>query len=91
MEAIFSSHRGRLMTVVVIAIAMSGCDAAGPRETPESANMEDTPIVSRDGGVVLSKSAAIELADFITAVQFDADFPISSRIKAQQIMPMLHF
>jgi hypothetical protein len=36
----------------------------------------------REGGVVLSKRASDELADFVAATQFDAVFPISARLHA---------
>lgn len=77
--------RNGIAMVSAIALALSGCDSVGPGSAPQSVEPEDetgSRFSYREGGVVLSKRASDELADFVAATQFDAVLPMLIRIQS---------
>lgn len=78
-------RRSGIAVASTVALFISGCDGVGPSVKDKSGTAGDPPDTRfsyREDGVVLSKSASIELADFVGAVQLDAVFPMSARINS---------
>ena len=78
-------RRSGIAVASTVALFMSGCDGLGPSVGDQSGGTDDLsePRFSyREDGVVLSKNASLELADFVGAVQLDAVFPMSAAVRS---------
>ncbi len=85
MYDVLTPRRSGMAMASAVAFLISGCDAAGPGSNPQSVETGESPdsrLTYREGGVVLSKTASDELADFVSATQFDVVLPMSIRLNS---------
>lgn len=85
MYDVLAPPRSGMAMASAMAFLISGCDAAGPGSNPQSVETGESPdsrMTYREGGVELSKTASDELADFVTATQFDVVLPMSIRLNS---------